>query len=159
MAYAAFSFENVMEPGIVMSGSAGMTSTELPGPADWPADLANEIAIQRDQQLYIMFNWSKSGPAPLDPNLKWRILINTELQGAGEYQLPATYHERWENYGTVGFNASWSHSVTIPAYTLPVGLLRITASIQLAGPGPVGTGQRQGIIGISNLGLFQVYED
>ena len=163
MAESNLRFENVMEPALVMSVSGSdsiMTTAELPSTFDWPADVNTEYAVQRDQPFTLGMRWKKTGPGAFDPNHKWRVEYIFEAQGAAEFELPLAQRVHWVNYGPVGGGtASWSHSVTLAPYDLPVGLYRVTGMLQLAGPGAPGTPIRQGVIGFANMGLLSVYED
>lgn len=157
-----FEFENLFsDTEFKIEADAVMTCQELPSTPDWPPDLTLEHCIQRDQSINFGMRITKSGLACLNPNHWWRGEIHLEKQGGDEYDLPASIKVKWEPYGDVlmGYH-TWTLSFsTVPAYTIPVGLYRVTGTIQLCGPGPENTPIRQAVIGFADMGLLQVYED
>lgn len=137
------------------NGGAVITANELPSTADWPANLAIERLIQRDQPVRLSFRWSVSGLLTrfLDPNSKWHLQVYFEQMGGGEINLGA-YSQADVNFVPVSGHI-YTHSLTVPANAIPEGVYEVVAVIRFKDarnrPGPIAA--------FAELGKVTFYED
>lgn len=107
--------------------------------------------IQTDQNLLAHFVWTQSGFLSYMLSGRWTARVFFELMGAGEVANPAPQYINFVQ--TQGH--TYSAVINIPAGTLPEGIYKVFATLQLEGP----KGNPTPVAAYEEIGVLQVYND
>lgn len=137
------------------NGGAVVTANEQLSTAEWPANLAIERLIQRDQAIRIGFRWSVSGLLTrfLNPNNKWHLQVFFEQMGGGEVTLGGA-SQADVNFVPVSGHG-YNHVLILPPNSVPEGVYDVVAVIRFQDP----AGRPGPIAAFAELGKITVYED
>jgi hypothetical protein len=145
-------FENVLNAGITVSGSA--TLQELPSAGlPFPSLVTvGPVAIQQDQVSQVVFNWTQGGPLLPWITANWRFDVFLEQMGPSEG--PAILFTTTPYIGAAG---AFTSTLVIPAGTVPVGVFRVTARMMLLQAGFTSDTSVSPVVAFEDLGLVQYH--